>query len=93
MFWADSRARSSCLYFENMVMFDVTYKTNHLCLPFASFISANHHHYSILRRCALFAVEQEDTFKWLFTQWFKCIHDVAPTTIITDQDIRMGNAY
>ncbi|XP_020266311.1 protein FAR1-RELATED SEQUENCE 5-like [Asparagus officinalis] len=92
VFWADGRSRSSYLSFGDVVVFDVTYKTNHLSLPFAPFTGVNHHRQSILFGCALLADEQEDTFIWLFTQWLKCMHGVAPKAIITDQDAQIGGA-
>ena len=42
-FWADRRARTSDLQFEDVVVFDVTYRTNNLRPPFVPFIGANHH--------------------------------------------------
>ncbi|XP_020245169.1 protein FAR1-RELATED SEQUENCE 5-like [Asparagus officinalis] len=92
VFWADGRSISSYLSFGDVVVFDVTYKTNHLSLPFAPFTGVNHHRQSILFGCALLADEQEDTFIWLFTQWLKCMHGVAPNAIITDQDAQIGGA-
>ncbi|XP_020270767.1 protein FAR1-RELATED SEQUENCE 7-like [Asparagus officinalis] len=92
VFWTDGRSRSSYLSFGDVVVFDVTYKTNHLSLPFAPFTGVNHHRQSILFGCALLADEQEDTFIWLFTQWLKCMHGVAPKAIITDQDAQIGGA-
>ena len=72
-----------------MIVFDTTYKTNHLNLPFAPFTGVNHHRQSILFGCALLADEQRDTFVWLFNKW--CMHGVAPKLIITDQDAQIGN--
>lgn len=92
VFWADGRSRSSYLSFGDVVVFDVTYRTNNLCLPFAPFTGVNHHRQSTLFGCALLADEQEDTFVWLFTQWLKCMHGLAPKAIITDQDPQIGGA-
>ena len=75
-----------------MVVFDITYKTNYLNLPFAPFTGVNHHQQSILFGCALFADEQKDTFVWLFKKWLKCIHGVAIKAIITDEDAQIDDA-
>ena len=63
-----------------------------MSLPFTPFTGANHHRKSTLFGWALLADEQEDTFAWLFTQWLKCMHGLAPKAIITDQDPQIGGA-
>ncbi|XP_020269470.1 protein FAR1-RELATED SEQUENCE 5-like [Asparagus officinalis] len=92
VFWADGRSRASYLQFSDVVVFDVTYRTNKFSLPFAPFTGVNHHRQSTLLGCALLADEQEDTFVWLFEEWLKCMHGVEPGAIITDQDRAMCNA-
>ena len=62
IFWADGRAISSYLRFCDVIVFDTTYRTNHLSLPFAPITGVNHHRQSILFGCALLADEQRDTF-------------------------------
>ena len=73
-----------------MVVFDTTYKTNHLNLPFAPFTEVNHHQQFILFGCALLADEQNDKFIWLFKKCLNCMHGAAPKAIITDQDAQIG---
>ncbi|XP_020263278.1 protein FAR1-RELATED SEQUENCE 5-like [Asparagus officinalis] len=92
VFWADGRSRASYLQFSDVVVFDVTYRTNKFSLPFAPFTGVNHHRQSTLLGCALLADEQEDTFVWLFEEWLKCMHGVEPGAIITDQDRAICNA-
>ncbi|XP_077230225.1 protein FAR1-RELATED SEQUENCE 5-like [Tasmannia lanceolata] len=92
MFWADSRARNAYLAFSDVIVFDVTYRTNRFQMPFAPFTRVNHHRQSTLFGCGLLADEREETFTWLFEQWLKCIFGKAPGCIITDMDIAMRNA-
>ncbi|XP_020263275.1 protein FAR1-RELATED SEQUENCE 5-like [Asparagus officinalis] len=92
VFWADGRSRASYLQFSDVIVFDVTYRTNKFGLPFAPFTGVNHHRQSTLLGCALLADEQEDTFVWLFEEWLKCMHGIEPGAIITDQDRAMCNA-
>ncbi|XP_077252699.1 protein FAR1-RELATED SEQUENCE 5-like [Tasmannia lanceolata] len=92
MFWADARARDAYITFSDVIVFDVTYKTNRLSLPFAPFTGVNHHRQSTLFGCALLADETEETFSWLFEQWLTCMHGKAPDAIITDMDPAMKNA-
>ena len=91
-FWADGRARTSYLQFGDVVVFDTTYRTNNMRLPFAPFTGVNHHRQSTLFGCALLADETEETFVWLFEQWLKCMSGIKPLTIITDQDKAMCGA-
>ncbi|XP_077215974.1 protein FAR1-RELATED SEQUENCE 5-like [Tasmannia lanceolata] len=92
MFWADSRAREAYLKFCNVIVFDVTYKTNRYRMPFAPFTGVNHHRQSTLFGCALLADEKDETFTWLFKQWLDCMFGKAPGCIITDMDVAMRNA-
>ncbi|XP_020271630.1 protein FAR1-RELATED SEQUENCE 5-like [Asparagus officinalis] len=92
VFWADGRSRASYLQFSDVVVFDMTYRTNKFSLPFAPFTGVNHHRQSTLLGCALLADKQEDTFVWLFQEWLKYMHRVEPCAIITDQDRAMCNA-
>ena len=75
-----------------MVVFDTIYRINHLNLPFASFTGVDHHRQSILFGCALLADEQKDTFVLLFNKWVKCMYEVAPKVLISDQDAEIDDA-
>lgn len=66
VFWADGRSRTSYCQFGDVVVFDVTYRTNKFSFPFAPFVGVNHHGQSILLGAALLENETEKTFKWLF---------------------------
>ncbi|XP_074342976.1 protein FAR1-RELATED SEQUENCE 7-like [Apium graveolens] len=92
IFWCDARARKSYMKFCDVIVFDVTYKTNNFSMPFAPFTGVNHHRQSILLGCALLSDEQKETFIRLFDQWLKCIGNQAPGAIITDQDSAISNA-
>ncbi|XP_077232592.1 protein FAR1-RELATED SEQUENCE 5-like [Tasmannia lanceolata] len=92
MFWADARARTAYLTFTDVIVFDVTYKTNRYQMPFAPFTGVNHHRQSALFGCALLADEKEEKFTWLFEQWLRCMFGKAPGCIITDMDGAMRNA-
>ncbi|XP_020258788.1 protein FAR1-RELATED SEQUENCE 7-like [Asparagus officinalis] len=92
VFWVDGRSRASYLQFNDVVVFDVTYRTNKFSLSFAPFTSVNHHRKFTLLGCALLADDQEDTFVWLFQEWMKCMHVVELGAIIANQDRTMYNA-
>ncbi|XP_061373973.1 protein FAR1-RELATED SEQUENCE 5-like [Gastrolobium bilobum] len=92
IFWADGRSRAAYAYFGEVLVFDVTYKTNKFKFPFAPFVGVNHHGQTTLFAAALLEDETEATFTWLFEQFRICMFDKSPVAIITDQDKAMGKA-
>ncbi|XP_061343800.1 protein FAR1-RELATED SEQUENCE 5-like [Gastrolobium bilobum] len=92
VFWADCRSRAAYAQFGEVLVFDVTYKTNKFKFPFAHFVGVNHHGQSILFAAALVEDETEATFTWLFEQFRTCMFDRSPVAIITDQDKAMGKS-
>ncbi|XP_020266589.1 protein FAR1-RELATED SEQUENCE 8-like [Asparagus officinalis] len=72
------------LQFSDVIVFDVTYRTNKFSLPFSSFTGVNHHRQSTLLGSALLTDEHEDTFMWLFQECPKYMHGVETGAIITD---------
>ncbi|KAI8550566.1 hypothetical protein RHMOL_Rhmol06G0117100 [Rhododendron molle] len=79
-------------YFEDVVTFDTTYRTNKYDMPFSPFTGVNHHMQSIQYACALLQDETETTFEWLFKTWLDAMGGRPPTSIITDQDVGMKGA-
>ena len=79
-------------YFEDIVTFDTTYKTNKYDMPFPPFTGLNHHCQSILFGFALLQDETEQTFVWLFETLLQAMWGKEPLSIITDQDLAMGAA-
>ncbi|KAI8549703.1 hypothetical protein RHMOL_Rhmol06G0045800 [Rhododendron molle] len=50
VFWADARSRAACKEFGDVVTFDTTYLVNKYDMPFAPFVSVNHHVYDSLTK-------------------------------------------
>ncbi|XP_042956464.1 protein FAR1-RELATED SEQUENCE 5-like [Carya illinoinensis] len=92
VFWADPSSRAAYEDFSDVVTFDTTYLTNRYGMPFAPFVSVNHHGQSILLGVGLISSEDTATFVWLFKTWLQCMDGIAPRAIITDQDRAMKNA-
>ncbi|KAL7584490.1 protein FAR1-RELATED SEQUENCE 5-like [Lactuca sativa] len=92
IFWADGRSRDAYTKFRDVVVFDVTYMTNKLKMPFSPFVGVNHHGQTILFGGALLENEKEETFRWLFEHLLKCMFNKHPSAMITDQDKAIGNA-
>ncbi|XP_042965407.1 protein FAR1-RELATED SEQUENCE 5-like [Carya illinoinensis] len=88
----DPRSRAAYQYFGDVVTFDTTYLTNRYGMPFAPFVSVNHHGQSILLGAGLISSEDTETFAWLFRTWLQCMDGIAPKAIITNQDRVMKNA-
>lgn len=91
-FWVDSRSRIAYEQFGDVITFDTTYRTNKYEMPFAPFVGLNHHMQSTLFGCALLQNESEESFVWVFTTFLEAMNGKKPISIITDQDMRMGNA-
>ncbi|KAK3021760.1 hypothetical protein RJ639_045703 [Escallonia herrerae] len=62
VFWADGRSKEAYLQFGDVLVFDVTYKTNKFRMPFTPFVGVNHHRQSILFGGTLLEDEKEETF-------------------------------
>ncbi|XP_050875006.1 protein FAR-RED IMPAIRED RESPONSE 1 [Lathyrus oleraceus] len=92
VFWADARSIAAYEYFGDVVTFDTTYLTNKYDMPFAAFVSVNHHSQSTLLGCGLLSGEDTDSFVWLFKSWLRCMLEKAPLDIVTNQCKAMKNA-
>ncbi|RYQ82103.1 hypothetical protein Ahy_B10g100691 [Arachis hypogaea] len=91
-FWADTRSRTVCEYFGDVISFDTNYNTNRYNLVFGSFVGVNHHGQSILLGCALTKNKDIQSFKWLFECWLCCMGGNTPKGILTDQCVSMQRA-
>ena len=60
-------------------------------MPFVPFTKVNHHYQSILFRFTLIRDETEESYTWVFKNWFEAMGNKPPQSIITDQDIAIGN--
>ncbi|XP_042514593.1 protein FAR1-RELATED SEQUENCE 7-like [Macadamia integrifolia] len=87
IFWADSKARSAYEVFDDVAVFDITYKTNRYRWPFGLFTGVNNNAQSVLFGCGLVANETKESFEWLFKAWMNAMGDKAPKAIITDECI------
>ena len=61
-------------------------------MPFIPITGVNHHYQNILFGFALIRDEKETSYKWVLNTWLQAVDNIAPVTIITDQDIALGNA-
>lgn len=68
VFWTNDRARFAYLQFSNVMVFDVTYKSNKFRMPFAPFNGVKQNFWSMLFEGALLEDETMNILVWLFTQ-------------------------
>ncbi|XP_074352899.1 protein FAR1-RELATED SEQUENCE 5-like [Apium graveolens] len=61
-------------------------------MPFIPITGVNHHYQNILFGFALMRDETEISYKWVLNTWLEAVGNKPPLTIITDQDIALGNA-
>lgn len=92
MLWVDPRSLNAYKKFGDVVVFDSTYRTNRYSMPFVPITGVNHHYQSILFGFALIRDEKEDSYIWVLKNWLEAIGNKPPISIITDQDIALGNA-
>ncbi|XP_012065290.2 protein FAR-RED IMPAIRED RESPONSE 1 [Jatropha curcas] len=92
VFWADGRCQYAYKEFGDVISLDTMYLVNEYKMPFASFVGINHHGQPILLGCALICNEKVSTFVWVFRQLLRCMGNVAPPAIITDQCASISKA-
>ncbi|XP_038981617.1 protein FAR1-RELATED SEQUENCE 5-like isoform X5 [Phoenix dactylifera] len=83
-FWADARSILDFSYFGDVVLFDTTYRTNKVEIPFAPFIGINHHKQIVVFGAALLLDETTESFVWLFKTFMVAMSGRQPKTIFTD---------
>jgi hypothetical protein len=84
IFWANASCRGSYEDFGDCITFDTTYKTNIYKMPLGVFVGVNNHLQSTIFACALIRDESEESFKWLFRTFLRCMNGKHPTIILTD---------
>ncbi len=79
--------------FNDIIVFDNTYKTNHFQMLFGIFTRVNNYGYSIYFANALMINKTEKNFSWIFTKFLKMVNQYASLIILTDDDHAIANAY
>ena len=91
--WMFPEQRMNYSRFNDVVVFDNTYKTNRFQMPFGIFTGVNNYGHSICFAGTLMIDETEDSFLWVFTKFLEMVNQHAPLVILTDDDRAMANAY
>lgn len=85
VFWMDSRARASYIYFGDVIAIDTTCLSKNYEIPLIEFVGVNHHCQSILLGSGLLADESTETYTWLLRAWLSCMSGRPPQTVVTDR--------
>ena len=91
--WMFPEQRMNYSRFNDVVVFDNTYKTNRFQMPFGIFTGVNNYGHSICFASTLMIDETEDSFLWVFTKFLEIVNQHAPLVILTDDNCAMANAY
>jgi zinc finger SWIM domain-containing protein 3 len=77
--------------YSDAVIFDPTYKTNPLNLPFAAFLGINNNGKSIILACCFLSNETIESFRFVFQEFLSRIQSGpgAIKTVMTDEDLAM----
>ncbi|XP_048550526.1 receptor-like protein kinase 5, partial [Triticum urartu] len=92
MFWCDSQSRRDYLDFDDVIVFDSTYKMNRYGMPFIPFIGLNNHRCNTVFGCAVVSDETEDTYVWVLHTFLRAHCQKKPRSVITDGDATMIRA-
>jgi zinc finger SWIM domain-containing protein 3 len=89
IFWVDAKMLTNYAYFDDVLSFDTTFRTNKESRPFKVFVGFNHFRETVVFGVVLMYNETFESFKWLFETFLKAHNSKQPRTIYTDQDAAM----
>ncbi|KAH1253239.1 Protein FAR1-RELATED SEQUENCE 11 [Glycine max] len=92
IFWSPVSCFDWYQKYDDVVVFDTTYKVNSYEMPLGIFVGMNNHGKTILFGCALLRNETTSAFRWLMMKTFISLMKNPPKTILTDQDPWMAEA-
>ncbi|CAG8846877.1 36715_t:CDS:1, partial [Gigaspora margarita] len=72
--------------FNNVVVFDNTYKTNWFNMPFGIFTGVNNYSQSICFAGTLMNNESANSFIWTFNTFLEIVNNNAPKIFLTNED-------
>ncbi|XP_027067527.1 protein FAR1-RELATED SEQUENCE 4-like [Coffea arabica] len=89
LFWADSKSRVDFSVFGDVLVFDITYKTNKYRKPLVVLAGVNNHLNSTVFGCALLSDERIETYEWVLSTFVEAMKGRKPVAVITDGDSAM----
>ena len=92
LFWADGFSRAQYKLFGDSLVVDSTYNTNTYCYPLVILSGVDNNFKTCVFGAALMRDETTNSYIWLFEHFIKAMGGKKPLSIMTDQDLAMGNA-
>ncbi|KAJ1377177.1 MULE transposase domain [Sesbania bispinosa] len=92
LFWCDGESQMNYQVFGDVLAFDATYRKNKYMCPVVIFSGVNNHNQTTVFASAIVSDETEQTYVWLLEQLAQVMKGKAPSSVITDGDLAMGNA-
>jgi zinc finger SWIM domain-containing protein 3 len=84
--WMFPEQKMNYCRFNDVVVFDNTYKTNRFGMPFGIFTGVNNHGQSVCFAGTIMCNESAESFLWTFNSFLKMVNNYSPKTLLTDED-------
>ncbi|XP_022019519.1 protein FAR1-RELATED SEQUENCE 5-like [Helianthus annuus] len=91
LFWADEVSKQNYLAFDDVISFDVTFKTNKYKMVFVPFTGIDNDFHNVNLGAGLIAKETTESYVWLLTCFLNAFGR-QPKVVVTDQDAAMKAA-
>ncbi|KAK9941578.1 hypothetical protein M0R45_007280 [Rubus argutus] len=92
LFWRDSCSMFDYASFGDVLIIDITYRTNIYQRPLALFVGVNNHRGTVLFGCAILVDVTIDTYNWALRTFLSAMKDKKPMSVLTDGDNTIQNA-
>jgi len=90
--WMYSEQKMNYCQFNDVVVFDNTYKTNRFGMPLGIFTGVNNHGQSVCFAGTIMCNESTESFLWTFYTFLKMVNNHVPNVILTDEDYALIKA-
>ena len=84
--WIYPEQKMNYCRFNDVVVFDNTYKTNRFGMPLGIFTGVNNHGQSICFAGTIMCNESTESFVWTFNTFLKMVNNHVPKVFLTDED-------
>ncbi|KAK3225968.1 hypothetical protein Dsin_005830 [Dipteronia sinensis] len=89
IFWRDLHSLFEYQCFGDVLVFDLTYKTNASAKPLVLFVGVNNHHATCVFGVALLSDETMQLYIWALNTFMESMGHKQPISILTDRDEAM----
>ncbi|XP_071923269.1 protein FAR1-RELATED SEQUENCE 4-like [Coffea arabica] len=92
LFWVDSKSWMDFSTFGNVLVFDMTYKTNKYRKPLVVLAGVNNHLNSTIFGCTLLSDERIETYEWILSTFIEATDGEKAIVVMTNRDNAMLRA-